>query len=417
MEAETGIDSGNISQKLEDARGKLPKSFTPHQPISVPDFLSGRIDLLYRLTDAVNTEGLHVMIYGDRGTGKTSIARVVAYLVQEPNNQRGRRCALISGTPDDTYTSIWRKIGQEILLSQRQLGFRLQETREIIGRLDLDNSILNPTDARIFLESMDNPLVIVIDEFDRMKDQNARTLLADTIKYFADNRVRSTLLLVGVGQTLSDLLQEHPSISRNVAQIKVEPMDIDELSQIIQKGYKLCGMDFQKGLDAEIAKLSQGYPHYTHLLGLWSGRKAIENKRLEVTFDDLSQAIPNALSNAVGGLQEQYERAIYSIQKVNLFREILLACALARKDSLGRFGVGALQEPLKLITGNDYSTAAYQAHLAKFCEVDRGSILKREGTPKMYRWRFLNPQLIPYVVLQGVRQNMIQSSRIPRHRA
>jgi Cdc6-like AAA superfamily ATPase len=414
--AETGINSGNNSQNLDETRNKLPKSFTPHQPIAIPDFLAGRIELLYRLTDAINTEGLHVMIYGDRGTGKTSIARVIAYLVQEPNNSQGRRCALVSCTPDDTYTSVWRKIGQEILLSQRQLGFRLQETREIIGRLDLDSSILTPTDARIFLESTDNPLVIIIDEFDRMRDHNARALLADTIKYFADNRVRSTLLLVGVGQTLSDLLREHPSVARNVAQIKVEPMAIEELAQIIQKGYKSCGMIFQPGLDNEIAKLSQGYPHYTHLLGLWSGRKAIENKRLEVTFDDLSQAIPNALTNAVGGLQEQYERAIYSIQKVNLFRQILLACALARKDSLGRFGVGALQEPLKLITGVDYSTAAYQMHLAKFCEVERGSVLQREGTPKMYRWRFLNPQLVPYVVLQGVSQNMIQSSRIPRHR-
>jgi hypothetical protein len=279
------------------------------------------------------------------------------------------------------------------------------------------SSVVSPSDARIFLESMESRLVIVIDEFDRIHDENTRALLADTIKYFADHSVRTTLVLVGVGQTLSKLLQEHSSIARNVAQVKVEPMELDELAQVIQKGCKYCGLTFETGLDAEIAKLSQGYPHYTHLLGLWSGRKAIEASRLHVTFDDLNKAIPDALRNAVGGLQEQYERATYSAMKATLFKEVLLACALARKDSLGRFGVGAIQEPLKLITGKEYGTGAYQAHLGRFCEIDRGPILEREGKQKMYRWRFLNPQLIPYVVLQGVSQDMIQSSRVPRQRA
>src|SRR3990172_6261218 len=80
---------------------KLQQAFTPHQPISLPEFLAGRLDLLHRITDAINTEGLHVVVYGDRGTGKTSIARVVAYLVQEKDKEKGRRCALVSCTADD----------------------------------------------------------------------------------------------------------------------------------------------------------------------------------------------------------------------------------------------------------------------------------------------------------------------------
>jgi len=415
MESNTG-KSPAIEINQMELFAKLQKAFTPHQPISMPDFLAGRLELLHRITDAINTDGLHVMLYGDRGTGKTSIARVVAYLVQEPDKANGRRCALVSGSADDSYTSIWRKIGQEILMSQRQLGFRLQETREIVGRLDLDSTINSPSDARIFLESLGSPLVIVIDEFDRVRNQDARALLADTIKYFADNGVNTTLMLVGVGQTLSNLLNEHPSISRNVAQIKVEPMEIPELTQIILNGSKYCGITCESGLDKEMAKLSQGYPHYTHLLGLWVGRKAIESKRLQLTNDDLEKAIPEALKNAVGGLQEQYERAVHSIMKTSLFKEVLLACALCRKDSLGRFGVGAVQEPLKLVTGRDYTTGAFQAHLARFCESERGPVLEREGKPKAYRWRFLNPQLIPYIVLQGIGQKMIQSSRLPAQR-
>ena len=234
--------------------------------------------------------------------------------------------------------------------------------------------------------------------------------MADTIKFFSDHSVPSTLVFVGVGKSLSDLLQEHLSISRNIAQIPVDPMPMLELAQIIQQGYEHVGLGFADGLDEEIAKLSQGYPHYTHLLGLWSGRRALEENRSEVTQADLSRAIPDVLINAEGGLQEPYERALASTKPAALFKQVLLACALASKDSLGRFAVRAIQEPLQKITGSEYATGAYQGHLGRFCEDERGPVLERSGKPKSYRWRFLNPQLIPYILLQGISSEMIQPS-------
>ena len=392
---------------------QLLKAFTPHQPISLPEFLSGRVDLLYRVQDSVHTEGLHVVLYGDRGTGKTSLAKVVSYLVQEPDVEFGRRCVLVSCTAQDTFSTIWRKVGQEVLLSQRQLGFAQQQTLQIIGRLDVDHQVTSPSDARIMLEALSHPTVVVFDEFDRITDRQTQGLMADTIKYFSDYNVRTTLICVGVGKSLSDLLHEHLSISRNIAQVRVNPMGLDELAQIIQKGCKYSDLEFEEGIDTEIAYLSQGYPHYTHLLGLWAGRKAFQQSRTQLTMADLNNAIPDVLENAEGGLQGQYERAVDSTKKTALFKQVLLACALANKDSLGRFPVGALQEPLKLITGQNYTTGAYQAHLGKFCEEERGMVLERSGQPKSYRWRFLNPQLIPYIVLQGVNQKLIQPSLLP----
>ena len=63
---------------------RLAESFTPTRPISVPDLLSGRINLMYRLMLDIAAPSQHVLIHGDRGVGKTSIARVLAYLAQEP---------------------------------------------------------------------------------------------------------------------------------------------------------------------------------------------------------------------------------------------------------------------------------------------------------------------------------------------
>ena len=395
-----------------ETRRKLQEAFTPHQPIFLPEFLRGRLDLIYRLQDVVHTEGLHAVLYGDRGTGKTSLIRVAQHLVGEPDNPHGLRCVIVSCTANDSFDSLWRKVGQETLLTQRQLGLARHETLTITGRLDLDTSIAGPSDAYLFIQSLSNEMVVVFDEFDRLTNSGARGAMADSIKYFSDHASRSTLVFVGVGKSLSDLLHEHHSISRNIAQIPVNPMLVDELSQIIQKGYSHAELEFELGLDTEVAQLSQGYPHYTHLLGLWGGREAVGKERSRVTLQDIDEAIPSVLLNAEGGLQEQYERAVDSTKATALFKQVLLACALANKDSLGRFPVRAVQDPLRTITGAEYSTGAYQGHLGRFCEPERGPVLERSGRPKSYRWRFLNPQLIPYILLQGIRSGMIQSHSV-----
>ena len=391
--------------------GKLSDAFTPHHPIHLPEFLAGRSKLLYRVTDAANTEGLHVILFGDRGTGKTSIVRILGYQLQEPKRVDGRRVVSISCSTNDDYSTIWGKIAQEILMAQRQMGFVQHSAAVVTGRLDVQDTVTDPNAARFFVQSLPNPCVIVIDEFDRVSaDGDARRLMADTIKLFADSMVTPTLIIVGVGDSIDELIREHESISRNIAQIRVDPMPEEELAEIISTGYEYAGLTFAEGLDARIARLSQGYPHYTHLLGLWAGRRAVDERATDVSFEHLEHAIPDALENAEGGLQHQYERAVVSSVKNALFKDALLACARAEKDALGRFPVGALQSPLENITGRRYATGAYQGHLAKFCEDDRGSVLVRSGKKKLYRWRFVNPQLIPYVLLQGISDNRIKST-------
>jgi len=278
----------------------------------------------------------------------------------------------------------------------------------VTGRTYVGDSLNNPNDVRLFWQSFSNPSAIIIDEFDKISiDSDARSLMADTIKLFSDYNVQVKLVIVGVGESIDELIREHQSISRNIAQIHVEPMTATELSQIIQKGYQYADLKYEVGLDTRMAALSQGYPHYTHLLGLWSGRQAVENGQDEVTSKHLDLAIPRALKNAEGGLQHQYEKAIASSRKDALFTQILLACALAEKDSLGRFSVRAVQSPLKTITRVEYISAAYQGHLAKFCEEERGKVLVRSGKKKSYRWRFTNPQLIPYILLKGISEKRI----------
>lgn len=266
----------------------------------------------------------------------------------------------------------------------------------------LDAAASDPNDVRLMVQSLPNPTVIVIDEFDHVPaSSDARRLMADTIKLFSDHNVDSSLVVVGVAESVAELLAEHQSISRNIAQVKVDPMSTNELQGIIHTGFTAAGLVFEDGLDREIAHLSQGPPHYTHLLGLWSGRHAAERGTGSVSLADLEIAVGDALVNATGGVQQDYERAVTSAQPNNLFSDVLLACSLAPKDALGKFSAADVRGPLRKITGRDYDTGAYQSHLAKFCEPERGPILKKTGSRRSYRWRFVNPQVIPYILLEG----------------
>lgn len=385
----------------------LSKAFTPHRPIDLPEFLSGRLPLLYRAIDAVNTDGLHVIFFGDRGTGKTSIAKVLGALVQEPGRADGRRVLTASCSSSDDYTSIWRRVFQEILLAPRQLGFSIDRQEMATHRMaDFDGT--DPNDVRLMVQSLPNPAVIVIDEFDRVPlSTDARRLMADTIKLFSDTGIGSTIVLLGVADSIGELIAEHQSISRNVAQIAVEPMTTTELSDIIRKGYDRVGLGYADSLPRQIAELSQGYPHYTHLLGLWAGRRALEAGHDGVTDADLAGAIPSALENATGGVQQEYASAVASSQPDALFEKVLLACALATKDNLGRFSATDVRAPLRRILGRDINTGGYQSHLAKFCENERGPILKKSGKRRSYKWRFVNPQVIPYIILRGKQAGLV----------
>ena len=391
------------------AMARLGEVFTPTRPITTQGLLAGRLDMLYHLYDDVLTPAKHVLLYGDRGVGKSSIARVLTAVSQEPHDPNGRRSIFILCDSNDTYGSIWRKVFQEILLTEKQLGFDRYEQRSIVGHWNPDDLIEAPNDVRLLIAGLPNPTTIVIDEYDRIQsDGDASRLMTDTIKLFSDTNTPSTIVLVGVGQSIEQLVSAHESITRNIDYVPVEPMHPDGLAEIIQKGFARLNMTFEPGLDFRIAQLSQGYPHYTHLLGQWAGRRAAERNSQVVTSDDLKTALPSSIADAAGGIRIEYDRATDSTQPNNLFKEVLLACALTDKDVRGRFPLAAVQPPLqKILSPRKIHRSSYQRHLALFCESEHGEVLIKTGRKKNYRWHFSNPQLIPFVLLQGVNRGLV----------
>jgi hypothetical protein len=262
----------------------------------------------------------------------------------------------------------------------------------------IDSSALDPIDPEeilYLLEKRDRRNLIVIDEFDRVEDDTALSLLADTVKAFADASLATTLMFVGVAASLTNLLGEHESIVRNVEQVRMPRMSASELEATLARGYAQID-DLSLGVDArdQIVQIAEGLPHYAHTLGSEAALRAIDDDRDEVSAVDVSSAEGNVIRTH--SMVSDYRAATQSPQPGHLFEEVLLACAYSPRDSVGYFRASDVRGPLSLITGRPMEFANFQRHLTEMSGEHRHALYK-EGPERHYVYRFRQPLLQPYV--------------------
>jgi Cdc6-like AAA superfamily ATPase len=256
-------------------------------------------------------------------------------------------------------------------------------------------------------------LVVIFDEFDRIIHSQARALFADTIKALSDHAVHATLVLVGVADTVDQLIEEHHSISRALVQIRMPRMSTKELYEIIDKGLARLDMTIADDAKEHIAFLSQGLPHYTHALALHACRNALEGGETRIKLADVAGAIKRTVDEAQETIQNAYHKATSSPRKENLYGEVLLACALADKDEIGSFSASAVRAPLKKITGKSYGIPSFAQHLKNFCDDSRGPVLHRSGIRRRFRFRFVDPMMQPFLIMRGFSTGLLGQESLP----
>jgi Cdc6-like AAA superfamily ATPase len=388
--------------------------FTPSAPINSQALFAGRSRQVNQVIDAVNQAGQHAIIFGERGVGKTSLANVLSSFLES----LGRKvfAPRVNCDSSDTFSSIWKKLFTRTPLpgALQKPGFTTAGASEFAASDRLQTTYL-PDDVVRLLHELGSRtvMVVIIDEFDRLTDTNSRRLFADTIKALSDHAVPATIVLVGVADTVDQLIDEHHSISRALVQIRMPRMSTSELYVIIDNG--LARLEMTIGDDAKhhIAVLSQGLPHYTHLLALHASRNTLEGGETLIRMEDVATAIKRAVDEAQETIQSAYHKAVSSPRTDNLYAEVLLGCALAVKDDRGSFSAVKLRESLRKITGKSYDIPSFAQHLKNFCDESRGPILQRTGTRRRYRFRFADPLMQPYVIMRGFSDGRITPAALP----
>jgi Cdc6-like AAA superfamily ATPase len=386
------------------------KVFTPAVPVSVKELFSGRLEQLRRVFDAINQLGQHVVIFGERGVGKTSLANIIGTMLGSTHNTLAPR---INCESSDTFDTLSKKILSQINLIQdrQKVGFQPGKQMKYVPALDaIKNVTLSGVVDLLGTLGTKQVVIIILDEFDRIKSRKARIAVADMIKTLSDYSVPATLILVGVGETVDALISEHRSIGRALVQVQMPRMSTDELIEILEKGGNKLGVPFSAASQKKISFLSQGLPHYTHLLGLHSVRNAIELGMTSVQAVNVDNAIKKAVSDAQHSLQTGYRQAVSSSHQDSLHSQVLLACALAETDEFGYFAATDVCTPMGAIMKKTYEIPSFARHLASFCKTHRGSVLKKTGVKRRFRYRFTDPLMQPFVIMKGLADGKVDPS-------
>jgi hypothetical protein len=191
-------------------------------------------------------------------------------------------------------------------------------------------------------------------------------------------------------------------------------MSSAEMNEILDQRYPKVGLTVEDEARRKMLSLARGLPEYIHFLGRDAAKNAVRDQRMEISSGDVSAAIRSMVKGADQTSEDAYNRAILSNKKNNLYREVLLACALARSDDLGRFTPSDVLPKLTSLLGREIKIANFFPHLEGFCSAERGAILEKKGVPKAYKYRFKEPKMQPYIIMKGLADSQIDHSMLAR---
>lgn len=402
-----------LKEQIDFLSLEAGRVFTPTTPIDEKALFAGRRRQLQKVIDVINQKGQHAVIFGERGVGKTSLSNVLSAFLSHPDSVVLSPRVNCDG--QDSFDSVWRKVLNQITRAQdSKVGFtpdKKQRRRPVSHELP---SPATPDSVREMLINLSQGSlpILIIDEFDRLP-LRVKSHFADMIKSLSDHAVNATVILVGVADSINELIREHQSVERALVQIRMPRMSNQEIREILDNGLARLAITIDTDAKDRITALSQGLPHYTHLLARDSARAALASRSTHITLPVVDEAIRKALEDAQQSIQSGWHKATTSPRKNNLFADVLLACALAETDELGFFAAQDIRGPMQMVTGKRYEIPSYAQHLNDFCDSKRGPILEKTGGKRRYRFRFINPLMQPYVVMQGYAAGKLVNFQFP----
>lgn len=279
------------SEKLLNSGGDerlfgIIRAFAPSQPAQSYAQFAGRSALLQQVIGAIEEHRNHLVIFGGRGTGKTSLALALLSLAE----QAGYHCAYVSCTHDSTVASIFRTslAGLSIRYDQH---FDPRES-EIDPSLGFDSLIpegdIQPQQLVDVLSRIRGTrLILVIDEFDRNENGSLSRDLTEVMKVVSDRDIPVQVVIVGVGDVVDQLVGEHSSIARVLYAVRMSPMSDGEIQDTLALASKMASIELSQEVTKAIIEMSHGRPYTARLIGLKAAKVALLRGSRSVTLDDL----------------------------------------------------------------------------------------------------------------------------------
>jgi Cdc6-like AAA superfamily ATPase len=375
---------------LDDvAFGKaLHVKLSPSDAIQTPELLRGRTHQLSEIRQALFSAGRQIFIYGDRGVGKTSLAQTVAF--QQQSSERNP--ILVGCAPNSTCFSIACDIAREAFPTDprmakqtKQNGMSLSfkgagaesKISEEKGDFKLPESLNEAVRLLDYVaQNHSKQTVVVIDEFDQIKNKDEQNMFANLVKQIADKKVGVTLIFCGIGASLDDLFNAHLSAPRYFHPVKLERLSYEARFEIIDSAADHLGITVDDATRWRIPMISDGFPHYIHLVCeklFWKVYREKNGGR--VSGDLFEQALAAAAEALEPELKKPYEKAT---KKYSNVREPILWAA-ADGDSFQRPSREiwqSYQRIMEELGEEPIDRTKFNNHMNNMKKTSSGSVLK-----------------------------------------
>jgi len=360
--------------KRGSTQEEVSNVFTPNSAVTVPAKFAGREEPLEEMINFLLTEGADLIIFGERGAGKSSIAQMLhsiakgdlellSYYGLREQLERKGFWSWLTGPTRKEYNVIWvdgfgrpiDEVLRSILLRRADgvsgpglLSYLPKEADQVEvaaqigvekvisagGEVSYTYTAEKPqnikegfeTALQRYSEQYDKDLVIIIDEFETVTNKSEISQYLKSVR-------RARFALVGIAATTLELIGQHASVARDTHAIELLPMRDEELRLILQLGsYVLTNYcNYTEPAIDEIIHHCYGSPYWCHFMAKSLLQQKIESAgrfsqfmNLNITDSMVRQVRQEDVTSLLTGLPRQATCRIYeeALKQITMGDEI-----------------------------------------------------------------------------------------------
>lgn len=374
--------AGRAGSSLAQARLMLAEALGASQPVTSTDRFAGRREALAALINAIEQQRAHVVIFGERGIGKTSLVHVFAEVAREARYLVLYGSCGVESRFDETFRAFAARIP---LLYHASISPTAEEAEHNLSfeTLLADGPVGPREMSELFADVVGTRIILILDEYDRVEAQAFRRDIAELIKNLSDRAARVQLVLTGVAADLDELIGYAPSIRRNVVGLPIGPMGDGEVRQLLRMAEELAGLRFEDEAGAAVARISGGSPYLVRLLANRGANRALDQRRVEVRAADVREGAQAVLEDWRRGLPRHVRMLLDRLDTAR-HAGLLGAASRAAGSQDGWFDAADVASH-----GTVDDPAASLDSLS-----GPGQLFDREAGPAGTRYRFRHPALV-----------------------
>ena len=432
--------------------------FTPASPIHTPAKFVGRQRQLENMISALLSKGADLIVYGERGCGKSSLAYMLHAIAQgdfdllDYYNLRGRLEEKgflfgLFGSDRKTFNVIWvngfgkrwDEVIHSVLTRRRartnnrvfgpgllsylpteadqievatKIGFnKVFVAEDELKEIHIPEKPVNVKEGfeialQRYADSHEEPLLIIIDEVETIRDRSE-------IAFYLKNVPNVRFVLVGIAETTLDLIGQHSSIARQAHAIKLEPMTGEELRDVVEVGALILERhcQFSGEVVEGIVKNSFRSPYWCHFFA-----KALLENQMDTrqSFDRFRK--PEKPVRIGAGEFDAMLEGLADNAECKLFEESLRAVTLG-DDLNWRVLIAIAEQEDALIVNKEVvkqvvrgrgkvSTADIAATVDGFLDMAHGPFELKSRIRDVCSFVFRDPNFKRYVLIRGTQRRM-----------